>query len=152
MLGHVLTGTWSDRKSRNFLEGKLAIFLGQVRADCWRSRTLCWPTMVMEFSTILGPRTSQKVPQPFRNSNGENHLPGKPTTSFSEGFTWPTTCQGIKGSRLWSRQGCTNSTALWSSMRSSRKNQIFSMLYIASLRRVHMYNIVHVLNVKYLAD
>ena len=26
------------------------------------------------------------------------------------------------------------------------------MLYIASLRRVHMYNIVHVLNVKYLAD
>ena len=26
------------------------------------------------------------------------------------------------------------------------------MLYIASLRRVHMYNIVHVLNVRYLAD
>ena len=35
-------------------------------------------------------------------------------------------------SRLWSRQGCTSSTALSSTMRRSRKRQTFSMLLLVS--------------------
>ena len=43
-------------------------------------------------------------------------------------FTRHTTCQRIKGSR----QGCTSSTALSSTMRSTRKRQTFLMLLLVS--------------------
>ena len=106
----------------------------------------------MEFSTVLGPRTSQKVPQSGRSCEEFKRRESLAREAHNELLRGLRLAYNLsrdkRPSRLWSRQGCTSSTALSSTMRSSRKRQTFSMLLLVS--RTGTY--VHVLNVEYLAD